>query len=119
MNFWCARTVGTYTFGISSAGGEIAAFGLEHPGALRDVVTFCVCGAVGQLFTFPTIVLFGSVTTARRSFSILISTALSGSPLVPLQWAGVACVFAGLAASVCLRALKAPWGKPKKKAALD
>ena len=128
MNFWCARTVGTYTFGISSAGGEIAAFGLEHPGALRDVVTFCVCGAVGQLFTFPTIVQFGSVTdaivtTARRSFSILTSAALSGSPLVPLQWAGVACVFAGLAGNIYLKALKArgqgPKGKKKKEAALD
>ena len=127
MNFWCALMVGTYTFGISSAGGEIAAFCLEHPDALRDIITFCICGAVGQLFIFLTIVQFGSltntiVTTARKFFSILISTALSGSPLVPLQWAGVACVFAGLAGNIYLKALKArgqgPKGK-KKKAALD
>ena len=122
MNFWCALMVGTYTFGISSAGGEIVAFCLEHPDALRDIITFCICGAVGQLFIFLTIVQFGSltntiVTTTRKFFSILISTALSGSPLVPLQWAGVACVFAGLAGNIYLKALKAR--AKQKKAALD
>ena len=122
MNFWCALMVGTYTFGISSAGGEIVAFCLEHPDALRDIITFCICGAVGQLFIFLTIVQFGSltntiVTTTRKFFSILISTALSGSPLVPLQWAGVACVFAGLGGNIYLKALKAR--AKQKKAALD
>ena len=122
MNFWCALMVGTYTFGISSAGGEIVAFCLEHPDALRDIITFCICGAVGQLFIFLTIVQFGSltntiVTTTRKFFSILISAVLSGSPLVPLQWAGVACVFAGLSANIYLKALKAR--AKQKKAALD
>jgi hypothetical protein len=50
--------------------------------AAYDVLLFCLCGAVGQLFIFATIKRFGSllntlVTTTRKFFNIL----LSGAPL--------------------------------------
>lgn len=43
-----------------------------------DILLFCLCGAVGQLFIFATIKRFGSlvntlVTTTRKFFNILLS----------------------------------------------
>jgi UDP-galactose transporter B1 len=43
-----------------------------------DVLLFCLCGAIGQLFIFATIKRFGSllntlVTTTRKFFNILLS----------------------------------------------
>ena len=51
------------------------------PQAGYDVLLFCLCGAVGQLFIFATIKRFGSllntlVTTTRKFFNILLSGAL-------------------------------------------
>ena len=69
-----------------------------------DILVFCACGAVGQLFIFHTIKTFGSlantiITTTRKFFNILLSVVWSGNPLLPRQWVAVALVFIGLAVS--------------------
>ena len=50
-----------------------------------DVLLFCLCGAVGQLFIFATIKRFGSlintlITTTRKFFNILLSGAARLTP---------------------------------------
>jgi hypothetical protein len=53
--------------------------------ALYDIVLFCCCGAVGQLFIFYTIIQFGSlvntlVTTSRKFLNILLSVSMKQCP---------------------------------------
>lgn len=111
MNFWCAIIFSLLSFGFSSSGMEIVTFCVGHPQALRDVFLYCVCGAVGQLFIFLTLTAYGSltntlITTTRKFFSILLSSVLSGSTLLPLQWGGVSLVFAGLFWNILMKVQK-------------
>lgn len=56
---------------------------------------------VGQMFIlytvrhFPPLVL-STITTTRKFFTILFSVFFMNNPMMPLQWFGVALVFAGL-----------------------
>lgn len=89
---------------VSGVGRELLAFCARHPDASRDILLFCVCGAVGQLFIFFTIKRFGAlvntlICTTRKFFNILFSVLLVGNPLLPTQWVAVALVFGGLIAS--------------------
>ncbi len=111
MNFWCAIISGTYTFGFSSSGLEIVSFCFSHPQAFQDVLLYCICGAVGQLFIFFTLTSYGSltntlITTTRKFFSILLSSVISGSTLLPLQWGGVSLVFTGLFWNIWMKVQK-------------
>lgn len=104
MNFWTGVFYLPMMFIVSSSGSEIVQFLVRYPEALRDVMYFCMCGAVGQLFIFYTIKTFGSltntlVTTTRKFFSILASVVWSGHGLVKEQWVAVALVFGGLLSS--------------------
>jgi UDP-galactose transporter B1 len=103
MNFWCALYYGAY-LAATGVGRELVGFCARHPAAAADVLLFCVCGAVGQLFIFGTIKRFGAlattlVCTTRKFFTILASVALLGNPLLPAQWAAVGLVFGGLLGS--------------------
>jgi UDP-galactose transporter B1 len=103
MNFWCALYYAAYLAATGVAGGLLS-FCARHPEAARDVLLFCVCGAVGQLFIFFTIKRFGAlastlICTTRKFFTILASVLLVGNPLLPAQWAAVGLVFGGLIAS--------------------
>ena len=78
-----------------------------------DILLFCACGAVGQLFIFATIKTFGSllntlVTTTRKFFNILLSggwpaavaaaaaaAAAGSSGLLPLLCRCCCCGWAG------------------------
>lgn len=104
MNFWCGLYYLPILFLFSSVGGELLAFCLEHPEAGWDILLFCMCGAVGQLFIFGTIKAFGSlvntlITTTRKFFNILLSVLWNANPLLPQQWGAVALVFSGLLVS--------------------
>ena len=101
MNFWGALYYGAYLFIISNSGSQLVAFCRQHPSAASDVLLFCLCGAVGQLFIFYTIRNFGSlvntlICTTRKFFNILLSVLWHGSPLLPQQWVAVSLVFSGL-----------------------
>ena len=104
MNFWCTLYYSAYMFGFSSIGVDLIQFCQENPDAAWDVLLFCSCGAIGQLFIFYTIRTFGSLTntlicTTRKFFNILLSVLWSRNPLAPVQWAAVLMVFAGLLTS--------------------
>ncbi|KAK2080549.1 hypothetical protein QBZ16_000402 [Prototheca wickerhamii] len=96
----------------------------DPPAAGYDIVLFCLCGAIGQLFIFQTIRRFGSlvntlVTTTRKFFNILLSVIWSGNPLLPQQWAAVFMVFGGLLTSSIHKSRRAryPAAPGKTKAA--
>ncbi|KAI8475376.1 MAG: UAA transporter [Monoraphidium minutum] len=108
MNFWCTLYYGFY-LAVTGIGASLAAFCGRHPDASRDILLFCVCGAVGQLFIFFTIKRFGAlvntlICTTRKFFNILASVLLLGNPLLPAQWGAVALVFGGLIASSLAKA---------------
>jgi len=104
MNFWTGVFYLPMMFVVSRAGVEVVGFCMKHPAAAYDILSFCLCGAVGQLFIFYTIRTFGSlsntlITTTRKFFSILASVVWSGNALVWQQWMAVFLVFTGLIAS--------------------
>jgi len=104
MNFWTGVFYVPMMFVFSNAGREVLHFCWVHPEAGYDILSFCVCGAVGQLFIFYTIKSFGSltntlVTTTRKFFSILASVLWSGNALIWQQWVAVCLVFSGLLSS--------------------
>eukprot|EP01026_Neomeris_dumetosa_P066975 TRINITY_DN65117_c0_g2_i8.p2 TRINITY_DN65117_c0_g2~~TRINITY_DN65117_c0_g2_i8.p2 ORF type:complete len:310 (-),score=26.02 TRINITY_DN65117_c0_g2_i8:756-1685(-) len=119
MNFWCLLMYGVVwgMFGVSKEGDtlefrfmhgdlvDMVAFCLQHAEAAKDVVLFCMCGALGQVFIFYTIKASGSlvtttVCTTRKFFSILLSVLLNGQTLLFMQWWGVFSVFFGLTVSI-------------------
>jgi UDP-galactose transporter B1 len=114
MNFWCAVYYGMY-MAVSGIGIELLLFCQHHVDASWDIMLFCLCGAVGQLFIFYTIKHFGAlvntlICTTRKFFNILGSVLLNGNPLLPMQWLAVALVFTGLITSSVTKS-----GKHKKK----
>jgi solute carrier family 35 (UDP-galactose transporter), member B1 len=84
--------------------GELAralAFVGRHPAALSDILLFAGAGALGQTFVFLTLEAFGSIvlvtiTVTRKLVTIVLSVLWFGHAIVPLQWAAVAVVFAGI-----------------------
>ncbi|EFN58849.1 hypothetical protein CHLNCDRAFT_34185 [Chlorella variabilis] len=127
MNFWCGLYYLPIMFVFSSVGSDLLAFCFQHPeasaGALLagyDVLLFCLCGAVGQLFIFATIKRFGSllntlVTTTRKFFNILLSVLWNANPLLPQQWAAVVLVFSGLLVSSWTKSRRHAKHAPEKK----
>jgi UDP-galactose transporter B1 len=83
-------------------------FCVAHREAAWDLLLFCVCGAIGQLFIFFTIRRYGSlvttiVTTTRKFFNILLSVLWVGNPLLVQQWIAVGMVFTGLFTSTYVK----------------
>ena len=104
MNLWCSLYYAVFLFAFSNAGSELRVFCSQYPAAAWDLLLFCLCGAVGQLFIFFTIRTFGSlvntlVCTTRKFFNILLSVVWNGNPLLRQQWLAVALVFVGLLVS--------------------
>ncbi|KAN0068764.1 UAA transporter [Elaphomyces granulatus] len=89
-----------------STGTELSSalsFLSRHPQALKDVLAFCACGAVGQVFIFYTLSRFSSlllvtVTVTRKMLTMLLSVFWFGHSLSQGQWLGVLLVFGGVAA---------------------
>ncbi|KAL1989321.1 hypothetical protein VTN96DRAFT_83 [Rasamsonia emersonii] len=89
-----------------SAGTELSsaiAFLSRHPQALKDVLGFAACGAVGQVFIFYTLSKFSSlllvtVTVTRKMLTMLLSVFWFGHSLTRGQWLGVLLVFGGVGA---------------------
>ena len=115
-NFWGALFYSIAFFGVSSIGGEVVQFCMQHSEAMWHLLAFCLCGAIGQLGIFYAVASFGTlvtsiVCTTRKFFSILLSVLLAGTALSVEQSAAVALVFAGLLGKSVLSLAK---GKPKK-----
>lgn len=101
MNFWCGLYYVPLMFLVSKTGFEVLEFCSRYPEAGTNLLLFCLCGAIGQLFIFFTISRFGSlvntlITTTRKFFNILLSVLWNGNPLMSEQWLAVGLVFGGL-----------------------
>ncbi|EEH39355.2 UDP-galactose transporter [Paracoccidioides lutzii Pb01] len=91
------------------------AFLSRHPTAIKDVIAFATCGAIGQLFIFHTLARFSSlllvtVTVTRKMLTMLLSVMWFGHRLSGGQWIGVGLVFGGIGAE----GLVQKWEKAKK-----
>lgn len=80
---------------------EAIKFIRSHPSVAVDLLLYASTGAIGQLFIFRTLALFGSltlvtVTVTRKMMTMLLSVFVFHHELTKGQWAGVAAVFAGV-----------------------
>merc|ERR1719327_1943284 len=88
---------------------EGIAFCTRHPEVLRAVLLYSVSSAVGQNFIYYTItqcnpLVLTTVTTTRKIFSTVYSVMRNpANSLATMQWAGCACVFAGLAVDILVK----------------
>lgn len=87
-----------------------SAFGFltRHPEALKNVLGFAACGAVGQLFIFYTLSRFSSlllvtVTVTRKMLTMILSVFWFGHSLSGGQWLGVLLVFGGIGAEAVVQ----------------
>ncbi|KAI5298505.1 UDP-galactose transporter [Ascosphaera atra] len=88
--------------------GAACGFLGRYPAALKNVLAFAACGAVGQLFIFYTLAHFSSlllvtVTVTRKMLTMLLSVVWFGHRLNKGQWAGVGLVFGGVGAEAIVQ----------------
>lgn len=80
----------------------------RHPEALKNVLGFAACGAIGQLFIFYTLSRFSSlllvtVTVTRKMLTMILSVFWFGHSLSGGQWLGVLLVFGGIGAEAVVQ----------------
>ncbi|KIW91252.1 uncharacterized protein Z519_08148 [Cladophialophora bantiana CBS 173.52] len=102
--------------------GQAISFFQRHPPVLKDVLLFCLCGAVGQLFIYATLERFSSlllvtVTVTRKMFTMLLSVMWFGHSLSKGQWMGIGMVFGGIAAEAYIQNLEKKERDRRKKSA--
>ncbi|SCV72658.1 BQ2448_4195 [Microbotryum intermedium] len=88
-----------------------------HPKAKFDIFLFGLTGAIGQLFIFATLSLYGSltlvtITVTRKMATMLLSVFVFNHQLTRGQWLGVMMVF-GAVAMEALVAMREKKGKKK------
>ncbi|SMR42240.1 unnamed protein product [Zymoseptoria tritici ST99CH_1A5] len=113
--------------GISTGKGagelwDAIAFIQRHPAVGRDILMFGAAGALGQVFIFMTLSIFGSlvlvtVTVTRKMLTMILSVVYFGHALTAGQWVGVGLVFGGVGIEGYLTKVeKAQKAREKKKA---
>ena len=100
-NAWSTLFHSFFLFIASGEGNKAVTFLYRHPEAATDILVMGVLGAIGQVFIFFLITLFGSlvcsnVTKTRKFFQILLSVVIHETRLSMHQWTGVFLVFASL-----------------------
>ncbi|GAA5828970.1 hypothetical protein JCM11251_004083 [Rhodosporidiobolus azoricus] len=109
--------------GSSTQVNELASalsFISTHPSVKLDILLFGLTGAVGQLFIFATLSLYGSltlvtITVTRKMFTMLLSVFVFDHKLTKGQWGGVGMVFGAVAMeAVVARREKKQKAKGKK-----
>lgn len=115
INVWATVFHFFFMFIASKEGNKAISFLYKHPEARTDILMMGILGAIGQVFIFILITLFGSlacstVTTTRKFFQILISVVIHETKLSMYQWSGVFLVFASLAWNVASEYLQGTAG---------
>lgn len=75
------------------------------------LVTYAVCGALGQCFIFYTLEQYGSlilvmITVTRKMTSMMLSILVYGKQVNPVQWLGIFIVFGGITWEAVCKKLK-------------
>lgn len=92
-----------------------------HSSALRlDILLFCICASVGQVFIFAVMKEFGSLTwvtlsITRKLVTIIVSVVMFNHAIGLSQWGGVAMVFGGMMLEVYMSYQEADKSTKKKK----
>ncbi|GAB1601303.1 adenosine 3'-phospho 5'-phosphosulfate transporter 1-like isoform X1, partial [Argonauta hians] len=110
VNFFsCLLTV----VALAEQGGfvESITFMSNYPTFIFHAIILSLCSALGQLFIFYTISIFGAVTftiimTLRQAFAIFLSCIIYGHPVTYLGVLGVAVVFIALFLRIYCNQLK-------------
>lgn len=83
----------------------------NNPKVLGDIVRFCVCSAVGQVFIFFTIANFDSltsttITTTRKIFTVLLAIYMNyaKNPMSGVNWAGLLMAVIGISFEIVEKA---------------
>lgn len=81
---------GLFISGINSQLWRFIIFISEHPSSLKDVISFALCGSMGQIFVFQTLEGWGSIvlvtiTVTRKLFTILLSLWIFRHPITNTQ----------------------------------
>ncbi|KJX98639.1 udp-glc gal endoplasmic reticulum nucleotide sugar transporter like protein [Zymoseptoria brevis] len=124
---YLAQTGVAAVVGISPGKGagelwDAIAFIQRHPAVGRDILMFGAAGALGQVFIFMTLSIFGSlvlvtVTVTRKMLTMILSVVYFGHALTAGQWVGVGLVFGGVGIEGYLNKVeKAQKAREKKKA---
>ena len=79
----------------------VLSFIASHPSVTFDILLFSLTGAIGQLFIFLTLSLYGSltlvtITVTRKMMTMLLSVFLFDHSLTFGQWGAVGIVFAAI-----------------------
>lgn len=87
--------------GYSGIAFNVSSLLISCPKLLFDILTFCICGCVGQIVIYGLILDFGSlvwitISVTRQLFTILLSLFLFNHTLAAVQWLGIIIVFSGL-----------------------
>ena len=85
-----------------------------------DILMFCMCASLGQLFIFAVIQEFGSllwvtISITRKLVTIFVSVIMFNHQISAGQWAGVGLVFGGMGLEVVMNY----WNKPPAKKERD
>ncbi|EGW31806.1 uncharacterized protein SPAPADRAFT_62399 [Spathaspora passalidarum NRRL Y-27907] len=80
---------------------EATLFIHKHHELVVDIISFSLCGAIGQIFVFIILEKFDSIvlitaTVTRKMLSMILSVILFGHTLNVTQWIGVLLVFGGI-----------------------
>jgi solute carrier family 35 (UDP-galactose transporter), member B1 len=75
-----------------------------------DILMFCLCASIGQLFIFAVMKEFGSLmwvtlSITRKLFTIIVSIVMFNHQISTFQWIGVAAVFLGMSVEVIMNYL--------------
>lgn len=102
LNFFTMVNLLCYTIVCTTQFQDFRSFvTINGTNVLIDMLKFCVCGALGQIFIFITLEQFSSVvlvtvTVTRKMLSMVLSVVLFGHVLNWKQWAGLVFVFVGV-----------------------
>eukprot|EP00696_Hemimastix_kukwesjijk_P002398 gnl/Hemi2/12942_TR4425_c0_g1_i1.p1 gnl/Hemi2/12942_TR4425_c0_g1~~gnl/Hemi2/12942_TR4425_c0_g1_i1.p1 ORF type:complete len:337 (-),score=96.53 gnl/Hemi2/12942_TR4425_c0_g1_i1:140-1150(-) len=112
MNFWGTLVM----FFVLLLKGELlpgAAFCLQYPLVIGQILLCAVCMAVGQIFLMYTVTIFGTltmtkITTIRKCITVLTSVVVYNNPFTNQMWLGTLLVFCGLFLEVYVKQAAPP-----------
>ena len=114
-------------FGLILFGSDSEIFRSLHMflncAALRfDIMIFGLCASTGQLLIFTVMKEYGSllwitISITRKFITVVSSVILFKHTIVPAQWFGVSCVFAGMILEVAMKYIGEDKKKEEKKTA--
>lgn len=105
--------LGLVMYGEDSQAYRSAAMLWSCPQLRMDIAVFGLCASTGQLLIFTVMKEYGSllwitISITRKFITVISSVILFKHVVVPMQWAGVGAVFAGMVLEVVMKYVGGP-----------